>query len=349
MMKDRKIRNIFFFSLLALITVLFLYLLRPFFYPIFWAAVIASLFKPLYLRLFRKIRRPNLSAVIMLFFILVIIILPALLVGALLINESFTVYNSLSQDSDQIRDVLQGIPKLIKENRFVKQLNINEEYLIDKFSGIARETADYIFTSLKGLTQNTLIFLAMFLIMLYTLFFFIRDGEKFLQKIMHLFPLGEEREKMLYQRFTSAARAAIKGTLVIAFIQGSLGGLLFFIVGIEAALIWWILMVFMAVIPGVGSSVIWLPAGIIMLVTDHIWEGIVILVFGTFVISTIDNVLRPILVGRDIQMHPLLILFSTLGGIFLFGFSGVVIGPIITALLLSLWEMYDRYFERETS
>jgi len=152
---------------------------------------------------------------------------------------------------------------------------------------------------------------------------------------------------MLYERFTSAARATLKGTLVIAFLQGSLGGLLFFAVGIEGALVWWVLMVFLAVIPGVGCSIVWLPACIAMLFTGHIWEGVVIFVTGVLVISSVDNILRPILVGRDIQMHPLLILFSTLGGIAGFGISGVVIGPIITALLLSLWEMSGRYFENK--
>lgn len=346
-MKDKKTHNIFFFGILAVITILFFYLLKPFFYPIFWAAVFASIFKPLHARLQRKIGRPNLAAAIMLFSIVVIILLPLILIGTLLVNESFNIYTSLSKDHSPISEFVDGIPDLIMENHFVKRLNINEEMLASKFSGIAKDITNFIFTNLKGLTQNTVIFIGMFLVMLYALFFFIRDGEKFLEKASHLLPLGDKRERMLYERFTSAARATLKGTLVIAFLQGSLGGLLFFAVGIEGALIWWVLMVFLAVIPGVGCSIVWLPAGIAMLFTGHIWEGVVIFVTGVLVISSVDNILRPILVGRDIQMHPLLILFSTLGGIAGFGISGVVIGPIITALLLSLWEMSGRYFENK--
>lgn len=346
-MREKKIRNIFFFSLLGLITVLFLVLLRPLFYPIFWAAVFASLFKPFYEPMVKKVRSSNAAAIILLLLIVVVIILPLFLIGALLVNESFNIYTSLSQDHSPLKDFFDRIPDLITENQYVKRLNINEDILAEKFSDAAKDITNFIFTSLKGLTQNTLIFLGKFLIMLFALFFFIRDGEKFLKRAAHLFPLGEKREKMLYERFTSAARATLKGTLIIAFLQGSLGGLLFYLVGIEGALIWWILMVFLAVIPGVGCSIVWLPVGIVMLVSGYTWEGLVILLSGTFIISSVDNFLRPILVGRDIQMHPLLILFSTLGGIMVFGFSGVVIGPIITALLLSLWEMYERYFEND--
>jgi predicted PurR-regulated permease PerM len=346
-MSEKKLRNIFFFGLLGLITILFFYLLKPFFYPLFWAAVIASLFRPLYARLNKKVSRPNLTAVIVLLVVLVIIILPAFLIGTLLVNESMTLYASLNEGSNPIRDIFQKFPDLIRNHAYVKRLHINEALLVEKLSGGAKEIADFIFTSLKGLTQNTLVFFAMFLVMLYALFFFIRDGERFLKKTYSLFPLGENLERMLYEKFTSAARATLKGTLIIAFIQGTIAGLLFFFVGIEGALIWWILMVFLAVIPGVGCSIVWLPTGIVMLATGHLWEGLTILLTGTLVISTIDNVLRPILVGRDIQMHPILILFSTLGGIALFGFSGLVIGPMIAALFFSFWEMYEQYFEDE--
>jgi predicted PurR-regulated permease PerM len=342
-MTEKTRRNYFFFGLLGLITILFLYLLKPFFYPIFWAAVIASLFRPLFTRLNKKISHPNLSTIIVILIILVIIILPSFLIGSILFTEAMTLYTSFEEGKTPIKDYIKKIPDVIRQNQYAQRLHINETFLVDKLSGIVRGVADYIFTGLKGLTQNTLLFFAMFLVMLYTLFFFIRDGEKILKKAYGLFPLGEKLEKMLYEKFTSAAQATLKGNLIIAFIQGSLGGLVFYFVGIQGALIWWILMVFLAVIPGVGCSFIWLPAAIAMLATNHIWEGITILLAGTLVISTIDNILRPVLVGRDIQLHPLLIFFSTLGGIVLFGFSGFVIGPIIAALFFSFWEMYEQH------
>ena len=104
------------------------------------------------------------------------------------------------------------------------------------------------------------------------------------------------------------------------------------------------MMVLTAIVPVVGCSIVWAPAGVIMLLMGHIWQGVLILAFGVFVITMVDNILRPILLGRDVQMHPLLIFLSTLGGISLFGFSGFVIGPIISSLLLAIWEMYDQFY-----
>jgi predicted PurR-regulated permease PerM len=179
--------------------------------------------------------------------------------------------------------------------------------------------------------------------MLYTLFFFIRDGDKFLGMAMRVLSLGQEREKVLYERFVATARATLKVTMIIGGLQGSLGGLMFWVTGIEGALVWGVVMILFSIVPVVGCSIIWIPAGVIMLLMGHFWKGILILAFGVFVISMVDNLLRPILLGRDVQMHPLLIFLSTLGGLSLFGFSGFVIGPIITSLLLAMWAMYDQF------
>jgi predicted PurR-regulated permease PerM len=183
-------------------------------------------------------------------------------------------------------------------------------------------------------------------IMLYALFFFVRDGHKFLEMAMRICPLGRGRERILYERFLITARSTLKVTLIIGGVQGLLGGIVFFIAGIKGALIWGLLMILMAVVPVVGCSIIWVPAGLLMLLSGHIWEGILILAFGFLVISTVDNVFRPILIGKDVEMHPLLIFLSTLGGIVLFGFSGFVIGPIITAMLIAIWEMYDEFYRK---
>ena len=163
--------------------------------------------------------------------------------------------------------------------------------------------------------------------MLYTLFYFIRDGEKFLGKAVRVFSLGQEREKVLYERFVADGRATLKVTLIIGGIQGTLGGLIFWLTGIEGPLMWGIVMIFTAIVPVVGCSIIWVPAGVIMMITGHFLKGVIILTFGVLVISMVDHFLRPILIGRDVQMHPLMVFLSTLGGLSLFGFSGFIIGP----------------------
>lgn len=344
-MKPSRIQIILFFTALVIVTLLFLYLLKPFFFPVFWAAVMAGIFKPFFRRLNAKLNRPTVSSSIVLLAVIFIIILPGAVIGSLLFAESVQIYNSLGMaDSADIEKKIAGIAGVIKNNPHLAKLHINQNMLTEKFAEIARSISNYIFVSLKDLTQNTILFVVQFAVMLYTLFFFIRDGDKFLEMAMKSFSFGQNRERILYERFVTTARSTLKVTLIIGGLQGFLGGLLFWFTGIEGALVWGVVMVLMAIVPVVGCSIIWAPAGILMLLTGHIREGIVIFAVGVLVISMVDNFLRPLLLGRDVQMHPLLIFLSTLGGISLFGFSGFVIGPIITSLLLAIWTMYDQFY-----
>lgn len=344
-----KLRTILFFGLLGLITIAFIYIIKPFLLPVFWAAVIASIFYPLYLKLKKHLKLENVSVVITLITIFIIIVIPFILISSLLIKESIELYSAIDNSRSEINHNIQQTINWIKNNPYTSKLNFDEQFWVQKFSETTKLVAAYIFSSAKNLTQNSLIFLALFLVMFYTLFFFIRDGANMLKKLMYLSPLGDKNEELLYKKFTSTARATIKGTLIIGLIQGALGGLLFMVTGIQGALIWGVIMVITSIIPAVGSYVIWLPTGIIMLVIGNTWQGVLILIFGALVIGTVDNLLRPILIGKDTQMHPLLILFSTLGGIVVLGISGFIIGPIVTALFLALWEMYAHHYRRELS
>jgi predicted PurR-regulated permease PerM len=342
-MGSLKNGNIPFFVLLGLVTLLFLYLLKPFFFPLFWAAVIAGIFQPLYRRINRRLNRPSLSTILIFLVIAVIILLPAGVVGTLVFNESIQIYEKLSRDPKNIDQGFQNIIGLLANNPLANLFNLDKSVLIEKAAEVLRSVTNYIFVNLTTLTQNTLGLLVQFAIMFYALFFFIRDGEKFLRTAMRILPLGMGRERLLYNRFVTTARSTLKVTLIIGGIQGVLGGIVFLITNIEGAVIWGLLMIIMAVVPVVGCSIIWGPAGILMLLSGQIWEGVLILASGVLVISMVDNLLRPILIGKDVEMHPLLIFLSSLGGIFLFGFSGFVIGPIITSMLLAIWTMYEEF------
>jgi predicted PurR-regulated permease PerM len=346
-MGNMKESNILFFVILGMATILFLYLLKPFFFPIFWAAVIAGVFMPLYSRINGKLNRPNLSTAIIFLLIALIILLPAGIVGTLVFNESVQIYATLSPDAKYMDRNLQHLINSISDNSIAHLFHINKAFLIAKSTEVAQGITNYIFVHLTELTQNTLGLLVQFAIMLYTLFFFVRDGDRFLRMAMKILPLGMGREKFLYERFIVTARSTLKVTLIIGGIQGTLGGIVFLVTDVEGALIWGLLMILMAIVPLVGCSIIWAPAGILMLLTGHIWEGVLILAVGFLVISTVDNLLRPILIGKDVEMHPLLIFLSTLGGIILFGFSGFVIGPVVTSLLIAIWEMYEEFYRRE--
>jgi predicted PurR-regulated permease PerM len=336
--------NILFLIILGLTTLLFLYLMKPFFFPIFWAAVIAGIFQPLYRRLNSRMNRPILSTMVVFLVIALIILLPAGVVGTLVFNESVRLYAKLSPGTENLDKNFGHIVDSVTDHPYAHLLRIDKGAMIAKMTEVARSVTNYLFVNLTALTQNTFGFLIQFAIMLYTLFFFVRDGDQFFKIAMRIFPFGMGREKHLYERFIVTARSTLKVTLIIGGIQGALGGTIFFITGVDGALIWGLLMIIMAVVPVVGCSIIWAPGGLLMLMTGHIWEGIVILAFGFLIITMIDNLLRPILLGKDVEMHPLLIFLSTLGGIFVFGFSGFVIGPIITSLLLAIWQIYEERF-----
>ena len=172
------------------------------------------------------------------------------------------------------------------------------------------------------------------------MFFFLVDGDRLLYYLLYYLPLNDEDEKKLLSRFTSVTRATLKGTAVIGFLQGGLAGIALWLAGIPSALFWAICMMLLSVVPGVGTAIIWLPAVIYLVVGGQYLTALLVGLFCAIVVGTIDNVLRPRLVGNDTQMHELMIFFSTLGGLLMFGFMGFVIGPIIAALFVTVWELY---------
>jgi predicted PurR-regulated permease PerM len=346
-MDFNHIRNYIFLGILFLVTVIFCLILQPFIYPIFWAAVIAALFNPVYKRLNSFFKHPNLSSSLSILLVVIIILLPITILGLLLFRESFNLYERLSTNQQQIRENILHLAETIKHNSVTARLQIDESFLTDKIGEVTQDISVFMFKEIKDFTQNSLTFLVMFVIMLYALFFFIRDGEKLLKKIMHLSPIGKKYEVMLYEKFTETASATIKGTIFVGGLQGTIGGIMLALVGIKSALICGIFMIFFSIIPGIGSAIIWFPAALFLIFTGHVWAGIFVILFGTFFIGTIDNLLRPILVGKDAEMHPLLILLSTLGGIGLFGVSGFLMGPIIAALFVSFWKIYEEFYHKE--
>jgi predicted PurR-regulated permease PerM len=338
----KKVQSILFICLLGLVTLAFLYLLKPFFVPLFWAAVIAGIFKPLYDRLLVKLKGPNLSASLMICLIAVIILLPAGFTVRLLVTESMQIYNSISTDTGAIEQKVRNTVSAVTNHPYMKQFDVDDQFIIEKFRQAARNIANYIFVNLTGFTQNTLVFLIQFGVMIYALYFFFRDGDRILRQAIRMCFLESGRGKVLYEKFVATARATLRVTMLLGGLQGISGGIIFYITGIDGAMIWGLLMVVMAILPGIGCAIIWAPAGVIMLLSGHLWEGIAILTFGTLVISLGDNLLRPMLIGSDVEMHPLLIFLSTLGGLVVLGLSGFVMGPIIASLFLAIWDMYDK-------
>ncbi len=338
-------RSAFFIGLIVLFAIAVLYVIRPFFYPIFWAATIAVLFYPVYEGMLKHLKRPGMSAGLCVALVIVVILLPLALIGVLVVNESIDLYQTVTR-GNLFTSVEQVATRLEDTSVGPYIIQIQEQWTA--YAQSATKTISlFLLEQIKNITQNSLKFIFLLFMTLYTLFFLLKDGKRLLERIQHLSPLGNTYEEMLYKRFTSTTKATLKSTLIVGGVQGTLGGILFWVTGIEGALVWGIIMTALSIIPAIGSFIIWLPAGIIMLALGNVWQGLTILLVGALLISTIDNFLRPPLVGKDIQMHPLFVLFSTLGGLFLFGISGFIIGPVISALFLSIISIYDYYYKNE--
>lgn len=345
-MDFQKVKTKFFFGLIFIFAAAFLYLTAPYSYAIFWAAIFAIMFYPLYSFLLRHLKIPGISSAITTITAFVMVLLPMFILGILLFNEAKDLYTkiTLTENFISIENLQKNVVKVPYIGNYLSE---NFANIQAKVIAAVQDISLWIVQNLGKITQYSFGFFFSLFIMFYSLFYFLKDGKAFLHKLLYLSPLGTEYEEMLYERFTSTARATLKGTFIIGGIQGTLGGIVFYLTGIEGALIWGVLMIFLSIIPAAGSALVWVPAGIIMLLLGNTWEGLTILLFGGLVISTIDNLLRPTLVGRDIQMHSLLVLFSTIGGIARFGITGFVIGPVITALFLSIISIYEHYYQKE--
>ena len=192
--------------------------------------------------------------------------------------------------------------------------------------------------------SGTLNFTLSLFLMIYLLYFFLRDGTAIIDRLVQVLPLGDTRERALFARFAQVVRATVKGTFIIGAVQGLIGGVTFALLGIEGAVLWGVLMAFLSLLPAVGAALVWVPAAIMLFVSEQWLSGGILVAVGVLVIGLADNLLRPLLVGRDTRMPDYLILLATLGGLGTYGVSGMVIGPLIAALFITVWEMFEASF-----
>jgi len=340
---DRKrFSRAFLLLLLAAVSLLFLAMIRDFLVILLLAAVFAGLATPLYRKVRATLRghRVAASAVTMIL-LLALVIVPLLLLLGLIAGQAL----SISEKVGPWIGARMGSPDhLIERIPGIERLDPYRGEIVAKGAELVGTAGTFLFNSLSATTRGTVSFLFQFALFLYAMFFFLIDGDAILRKILYYMPLGDEDEERMVGRFLSVARATIKGTLVIGIAQGTLAGVAFWIAGIQGPLFWGTLMTFLSIIPGIGTALVWLPAAVILLARHALWQGIFLVLFCGAVVGTVDNLLRPRLVGRDTQMHDLLILFSTLGGLMLFGLLGFLIGPIVAALFVTVWDIYGHLF-----
>ena len=277
--------------------------------------------------------------------ILVTVIIPVWFIASAVVNEAAAFYTRVqSGEIDPAKAINWVRTTLPALNDILNQAGITQDEVREGVSTAAVKGSRFIGSLAITAGQNAVRFGVMFFLMLYVLFFFLRDGERLVELVIHALPLGDDRERELFAKFAEVARATVKGTLVIGLVQGALGGFIFWVLDIEGAAFWGAVMVIMSLLPVVGASLVWGPAAVIMLANGLYLKASILIVFGAVVIGLIDNFLRPMLVGRDTRMPDYLVLLSTLGGLTVFGASGFVIGPVIAALFLAMWVMFAKEF-----
>ena len=333
-----------FLVLLITVSLAFGAILWPFIGAIFWAIALAILFAPLNRRLQKRMpRHPNLATLTTLLLCLVGVILPLILITLSVAKETVLIYQQLASGQldfgSYFQQVVNALPSWMQDWMHSSNLASVQE-LQTHFSRVAGDAARLVAGRAVSLGQNTLGFVVAFGVMLYVLYFLLRDGHTLLPRIRDAIPLDHAHKTQLAGKLATVIRATIKGNLVVACVQGALGGLIFWILDIQAPVLWGVLMAFLSLLPAVGASLIWGPVSIYFLATGAFTQGIVLAAYGVLVIGLVDNILRPILVGKDTKMPDYIILISTLGGMSIFGLTGFVIGPLIAALFIACWDIY---------
>jgi len=343
-MNQLSLQQKFFLLLLALISIGFVWIMFPYSGAIFWGVVLAILFEPLYRWLLDKTKhKPTPAALLALLSIVVMVLIPVALITASLVQQAAGVVNMVNSGhidfGAYFRQVMGVLPDWLISllERFdLTSLSTLQQKLTDAASEISQTAAKQVIY----VGRNTFDFLVGLTVMLYLLFFLLRDGKGLAARIRQAMPLSRKYKQRLFNNFTAVVRATVKGNVLVAIVQGALGGLAFWVLGIQAPLLWAVVMAFLSLLPAVGAAIVWAPVAVYLLVSGSIWQGVALIVWGVVAIGLVDNVLRPILVGKDIKMPDWLVLISTLGGMELFGLNGFVIGPMIAALFIACWDLF---------
>ncbi len=340
----RALENKTFLLLIVIVTLAFGWILWPFYGAVFWATVLAILFAPLFRRLAKLMRQKRTPAALAtVAIILVLVILPSAMIAGMLLQEGQALYGRIQSGEVDFRryaqQIMDAVPPWIATllDRFgLTSLGAVQERL----SAGLMKSVQFLGKNALNIGQNTLEFVVSFFIMLYVLFFLLRDGTALARRIKAAIPLDPALQVNLSGKFANVIRATIKGNIVIALMQGALGGLIFWLLGIQAPILWAVVMAFLSLLPAVGTALVWLPVAVYLLVTGEAWQGITLIVYGVLVIGLVDNIVRPILVGKETKLPDYIVLLSTLGGIAIFGLNGFVIGPVIAAMFIAVWDVF---------
>jgi len=342
---EDRFRKLFLLVVVAGISALFLAMIRGFVMTLLLAAILAGLLHPLYRRIDVSMRgRHVLSALLTLLLLMVGLFGPLATLAGIVVQQAISLMEAVGpalkpfmDDPDRIRRELALIPGLSRIEPFMPQI-------AERSAQIVSGVGSFLVNRVSSATSGTVVFLFQFAILLYAMFFFFLHGPSWLRTILAYLPFSEEDGQRLLERFVSVTRATVKGTLLIGVIQGTINGIAFWVVGLPAPAFWGAVMIILSVVPAIGGALVWVPAAIWLGLTGRVGQAVVLLVLCGAVSGSVDNLLRPRLVGRDTKMPDLLILVSTLGGLGFFGAVGFIVGPLVTALFLTLWQILGELY-----
>jgi len=301
----------------VVITAFFVAMIRPYLVTLLMAAIFAGLFHPFYQFLVRRLGGSrNLAAGITLLAVFLIVIVPLVFLSTLAVQQAVEVTNSARPWIEKQLAHPDPMGRLADAMPILDRLGLDREDLLKKAAEVVQSLGSFFVDRITDLTGRTVRFL------------------------FHLFLFA-------YSLFLSVSRAMLKGTLAIGILQGILGGLGFSVAHLPAPVFWGAVMVVLSIIPGIGTGLLWVPAAIYLVVSGHMVPAIILSLWFLLIVGMVDNFLRPLLVGKDTRMHELLILFSTLGGLALWGISGLLLGPILAALFVTIWDIYGEVFAKE--
>lgn len=347
---SERLEHATFLILLVLVTAVFGVLLRPFLAPLLWACIAAVLFHPLQVWLERRWgERPNINALLTLCACVVLVVLPVLGLVASFLQQGLLLYQQIESGQiqpgkyfEQVRGAFPALQGLLE------RFNIDMNSLRDNVGQAALTASQFLARNALAVGQGAFGFVLQLALMLYVTYFLLRDGRALVDLLVHALPIGDERERLLMQKFAEVARATVKGNLLVALVQGMLGGIMFWLLGLPAPLLWGVVMAAMSLIPAVGAGIVWLPAAAYLYAIGEWVSATVLIGYGILVIGLADNLLRPILVGRDTKLPDWMVLLSTLGGIAMAGINGFVVGPLIAVLFVAFWQIFSREFNPHT-
>lgn len=345
-MDREKFQKSFLILLVIAISLMFFTMIRNFAVTLLLAGIFAGTLHGLYERLLSPLReRRALASVCTILIFVLAVVIPLMAFFGIVVNQALTVSRSAAPWIEQQINQPDRLYQWLKDLPGFELIEPYRDEILTRLANIAGNVGNFVVRGLSSATTGTVAFFFQLFIFLYALFFFLKDGSALLSKIVYYLPLSSKEESLLIDKFRSVARATIKGTLVIGIIQGGMAGLGLWVAGIGGSVFWGTVMVVLSIIPGIGTAIVWVPATIYLVAVGKTVAGILLAIYCGLVVGSVDNVLRPRMVGKDTKMPDLMILLGTLGGILLFGVAGFILGPIIAALFMTVWEIYGRSFE----